>query len=582
MPLLWATALTPAARLLCPPASPTFSALLHLRRQFSPDRNEMRKQLEHAWPIHSYPLVVMTPDGGVAVAAGKSLVRGAGLGAGASARSLRQPRAPAAAMRGPCPPAARDSVAAPPGQRDRHRNLAPPPLPARAPQVKYARSGATTFRKSWDWPDRPSAPWNYPQTGIGTVLPMRPPYDRCAAARRELSHAESLESRSWRWRPARRPPRSHGCRCLPHPAPPHPPRRPPDRSMFLLVTGGSLKDKAKAITPNDPKSLYNDPQRTASNLAHVIEASAGRGAAAGRPTAARRGAARAACPRPALATQTQHIAPRPPPPAAADRPQRRLEERGPHALQARAGRRRAGLRRRRLLCGRRRGRHRGLVPHQDHVRQGGAPWGAGFRVVVAERRGTHLRAGGCQKSSGHAPPCPPTASRRRHARRRARSPTHPPTRLPAGQAAGTSRQLAARPTAHQLVTHPPARPRAAGTSTRAARRTSARRSAPTCGRRSTSPPPLCPATTRSPTVRGGPAEEPAAERTPHRALRSRACGSPGGFALPERVGVGPRLAAQHAPAPPPPPARAAHPSPPAARPARRPQASGAARAAWLP
>lgn len=34
----------------------------------------MKEQLSAAWPLHSYPHAVVTPDGGLAVSSGKSLV----------------------------------------------------------------------------------------------------------------------------------------------------------------------------------------------------------------------------------------------------------------------------------------------------------------------------------------------------------------------------------------------------------------------------------------------------------------------------------------------------------------------------
>lgn len=37
-----------------------------------------------------------------------------------------------------------------------------------AVQVKYARTGPTTFAKTYDYPSRPGAPWSYPQTGEGS------------------------------------------------------------------------------------------------------------------------------------------------------------------------------------------------------------------------------------------------------------------------------------------------------------------------------------------------------------------------------------------------------------------------------
>lgn len=36
----------------------------------------MQEQLSAAFPIHTYPFVILTPDGGVAMSAGKLLVRG--------------------------------------------------------------------------------------------------------------------------------------------------------------------------------------------------------------------------------------------------------------------------------------------------------------------------------------------------------------------------------------------------------------------------------------------------------------------------------------------------------------------------
>ena len=66
--------------------------------------------------LQTYPVVTVTPDGGVAVAAGKTL-------------------------------------------------------------VKYSRNG-DRFSRQFAYPDRPGAPWSYPQTGVGLPLPLKPPYDR--------------------------------------------------------------------------------------------------------------------------------------------------------------------------------------------------------------------------------------------------------------------------------------------------------------------------------------------------------------------------------------------------------------------
>lgn len=68
-------------------------------------------------PVHTYPHAMVSPDGGVWVSAGSSL-------------------------------------------------------------VKYERTGETSFRRVLDLPDRPHAPWSYPQTGQGLMLPIFPPYDK--------------------------------------------------------------------------------------------------------------------------------------------------------------------------------------------------------------------------------------------------------------------------------------------------------------------------------------------------------------------------------------------------------------------
>lgn len=67
--------------------------------------------------LQTYPVVTVTPDGGVVVAAGKTL-------------------------------------------------------------VKYSRNG-DRFSKQFSYANRPGAPWSYPQTGVGLPLPLKPPYDRC-------------------------------------------------------------------------------------------------------------------------------------------------------------------------------------------------------------------------------------------------------------------------------------------------------------------------------------------------------------------------------------------------------------------
>lgn len=48
--------------------------LLLMCREWSGDQFEMEPQLSAAFPIHTYPHAVVTPDGGLAVSAGKLLV----------------------------------------------------------------------------------------------------------------------------------------------------------------------------------------------------------------------------------------------------------------------------------------------------------------------------------------------------------------------------------------------------------------------------------------------------------------------------------------------------------------------------
>jgi hypothetical protein len=115
--------------------NPTYTLFDPDSNKFSPDRNDMKAQLQEAFPIHTYAVVTVTPDGGVVVAAGKTL-------------------------------------------------------------VKYARNG-DRFTKQFSYPNRPGAPWSYPQTGVGLPLPLRPPYNQ----------------------------------------------------MFFLAAGGSAQDKAKESTP---------------------------------------------------------------------------------------------------------------------------------------------------------------------------------------------------------------------------------------------------------------------------------------------------------------------------------------------
>lgn len=45
-------------------------------RDFTEDKREMTEQLEKAWPVHTYPWVIVTPDGGLVMSAGSTLVGG--------------------------------------------------------------------------------------------------------------------------------------------------------------------------------------------------------------------------------------------------------------------------------------------------------------------------------------------------------------------------------------------------------------------------------------------------------------------------------------------------------------------------
>lgn len=97
--------------------NPTYEVYNPADSSWSGDQDGMTEQLYDAFPIHTYPHVILTPDGGVAVSAGKLL-------------------------------------------------------------VKYDRSGPDTFTKAYSLESRPGHPWSYPQTGVGVPLPMSPPYDQ--------------------------------------------------------------------------------------------------------------------------------------------------------------------------------------------------------------------------------------------------------------------------------------------------------------------------------------------------------------------------------------------------------------------
>lgn len=85
-------------------------------RYLSPDKLDMAEQLKAAFPQSTYPTVGVLPDGNLFVSAKKSL-------------------------------------------------------------YKYVRTDNWfTFKKAYRLPDRPGAPWAYPNTGQGTLLPINPPY----------------------------------------------------------------------------------------------------------------------------------------------------------------------------------------------------------------------------------------------------------------------------------------------------------------------------------------------------------------------------------------------------------------------
>lgn len=84
---------------------------------FSGDKWDMQEQLHAAHPINTYPVAVLLPDGGIAVSAGKLLVR-------------------------------------------------------------YDQADYERWTRSFKYESRPGPPWSYPQTGAGIPLPMHPPYDK--------------------------------------------------------------------------------------------------------------------------------------------------------------------------------------------------------------------------------------------------------------------------------------------------------------------------------------------------------------------------------------------------------------------
>lgn len=143
-------------------------------RAFSEDKQEMRAQLEKAWPVHTYPWVILTPDGGVVMSAGSTLV---GARRGARGRRAVGGRGKGVRWGGAVLSAGSESA----------RATAIPALalisltgPSPRTQVKYDRSDDTTFARAYEMAPRPHAPWSYPQTGQGVLLPLSPPYTQCA------------------------------------------------------------------------------------------------------------------------------------------------------------------------------------------------------------------------------------------------------------------------------------------------------------------------------------------------------------------------------------------------------------------
>lgn len=89
--------------LTCGPSSPC--------SELGSDKLGMAPQLNEAYPMSTYPHAIVTPDGGLAVAAKSSLVKYNRLGDGTTQ--------------------------------------------------------GTRFQKAWSWPDRPGAAWVYPQVRGG-------------------------------------------------------------------------------------------------------------------------------------------------------------------------------------------------------------------------------------------------------------------------------------------------------------------------------------------------------------------------------------------------------------------------------
>ncbi|KAL4854334.1 Aldehyde oxidase GLOX1 [Chlorella vulgaris] len=97
--------------------NPTYCTYNPNTRRFSRDKSDAAAQLSATFPINTYPHLIVLPDGGLVVSAGSTL-------------------------------------------------------------VKYRLIGGDTLRKVFSYPNRPHPPWSYPQTGIGIMLPIAPPWKR--------------------------------------------------------------------------------------------------------------------------------------------------------------------------------------------------------------------------------------------------------------------------------------------------------------------------------------------------------------------------------------------------------------------
>lgn len=142
--------------------------------EFGDDEWDMEPQLSKAWPVHTYPHLVVTPDGNVAMSAGNLLVSWRLL-YGCCHACSGSCRAAAALVPPTFPPAASlcSNTSALPPSLDSSRLIR-----ACVPQWSWTRTGPTKFDKAFEYPPRPHTPWSYPNTGTGLPLPMAEPWDK--------------------------------------------------------------------------------------------------------------------------------------------------------------------------------------------------------------------------------------------------------------------------------------------------------------------------------------------------------------------------------------------------------------------